>query len=181
MRVEHINILLTLVENQLIKSPNFGQNKVWLNENSYALLKKSREPEQNDNLFHNSTIWRKMYKKHRPNSKTIDFKPAELGLMSSEKWNVEELQAFFDSDYFLFNIKSIRIFVSKISELRDWILSQQEDKPVKSQHPNNWDVKYYKTLVFGAEISSYREHLRNLGFVPVMNTTTNKLIKWQKE
>ena len=181
MQVKHINILLTLVQKGLIESEQFGQKKVWLNENSYALMKQTREPEQNDNLYYNSNLWKQLYKKYRPNSQKIEFKPAEIGFMSNEKWKAEELQSFFDSDYYLFKVKTIRMFASKLPELRDWILAKEQGEHVKSQYPNDWNQKYFNTLKTGQEIVSYTQHLRNLGFVPVKNPQTNKLIKWQKE
>lgn len=181
MRVEHINILLTLVENNLIKSEQFGEKKVWLNANTYALLKQTREPEQNDNLYYNSNLWKQLYKKYRPNSQKIEFKPAEIGFMSNEKWKAEELQSFFDSDYYLFKVKSIRTYVGNLPELRDWILAKEQGEPIKSQHPDYWNQKYYNNLKTGQEIVSYTQHLRNLGFIPVMNQQTKKLIKWERK
>ncbi|WP_338764092.1 hypothetical protein WAF17_21030 [Bernardetia sp. ABR2-2B] len=180
LQMKHLFILLNLVNDQLLASDSLGSDKIALSDTVYAKRKKVRTVEQNETLGYNSNLWRQLYKKYRPNSTKIEFRPAEVKMMSFEKWNPVELQAFFDSDYFLFKIKSIRVFTSKISELRDWMLAKEQGEEIKTAHPNTWDSKHYKTLKTGKEITEYRQHLINLGFTPV-KSDRGTLIGYEKK
>lgn len=169
LSMDNLLVLLNLVDGKLLKSEQLGSDKIQLSDTVYAKRKKVRTVEQNEILGYNSQLWKGLYKKYRPAAPPVKFRPAEIKMMSSEKWNPVELQAFFDSDYFLFKIKSIRIFTSKISELRDWILAENQGEELKSAHPNHWCSKHYKSLKTGKEISEYRNKLLDNGYEPIIS------------
>ncbi len=176
----HLLTLLEMVNNHVLNSANFGKKRIEINEFTYAVLKQTNSPEENETLANNANLWRKVYEKNR-NFKYAQFTSKEKQILKKQNWKPDLVQAWFDCDEWFAKTKTVIQFDKYISEIADWLNTKKQGIAIeKNNYPVFYSVKFKNSLP-AQEIPKYLQHLQSLGYKPVYSMNNkSQIVDWQK-
>ncbi|WP_338813638.1 hypothetical protein V9L05_19900 [Bernardetia sp. Wsw4-3y2] len=182
MKVVHLIDLFTLINTHILTSENFGKKRIEINEHTYAVLKQTNSPEENEVLANNANLWRKVYERNKGFKYAKDFTTKEKQILKKQNWTPELVQAWFDLSEWYAKTKTISFFDKYISEVQDWLNTQKQGviEVEKNNYPVFYSVKFKNSLP-PQEIPKYLQHLQVLGYKPVYSVNNkSKIVDWVK-
>lgn len=164
---------------QIVFEAKINNNgKTQITKHWYATRVAVNSTSENEIMFHNSTLWRKIYEK-RTGFKYAQFTSKELQVLKTQKITAQEIYDFFNCNEWFAKQKTVLKFFANIQEIRDWSVRQKTGQDNTNNFPNYYDAKLEKTLT-GQQLVEYRAHLRKHGYMPKYSEHSKKLIGWEK-